>query len=47
MFGFESPFDQTFQIVIDIFKDYILDEFSLIIFGVEEILTLWTEDTWI
>ena len=47
MFAFEGPFDQTLQIVVDVFKDYILDELSLVVFGVEEVLALSEESTWI
>jgi hypothetical protein len=35
---FHSSLDQTFEIVIHILKHNVLDEFSLVIFGVEKIL---------
>lgn len=38
MFVLESSFDETLQVVVDILKDNILDELSLIVFGIEEVL---------
>ena len=38
LFGSFSADDQTLEVVLDILKYYILDEFALIVFGVKEIL---------
>ena len=35
---FDGPANQTFEVVVDEFKDDVLDELAILVFGVEEIL---------
>lgn len=38
--GFYSRFDETLQVIADIFEHYILNELALLIFRVKEVLNL-------
>ena len=38
LFVFDGPANQTLKVVVDEFKDDVLDEFAILVFGVEEVL---------